>query len=75
MTFRKDIGSTASDIKEIMLTALRTVIQTVINMDRENPLVGNLVSVMLSIFRFVLKLSEIVFKLLVIEKKQMHMMF
>lgn len=53
LTFRKDVGSTASDIKEIMLTALRTIIQTVISMDRENPLVGNLVSVMLSIFRFV----------------------
>ncbi|XP_014208352.1 dedicator of cytokinesis protein 1 isoform X2 [Copidosoma floridanum] len=51
LTFRKDVGSTASDIKEIMLTALRTIIQTVINMDRENPLVGNLVAVMLSIFR------------------------
>ncbi|XP_058798317.1 dedicator of cytokinesis protein 1 isoform X2 [Phymastichus coffea] len=51
LTFRRDVGSTASDIKEIMLTALRTIIQTVISMDRENPLVGNLVSVMLSIFR------------------------
>ncbi|EFN73187.1 Dedicator of cytokinesis protein 1 [Camponotus floridanus] len=51
LTFRKDIGSTVSDVKEIMLTALRTVIQTVISMDRENPLVGNLVSVMLAIFR------------------------
>ncbi|KAJ8670596.1 hypothetical protein QAD02_001855 [Eretmocerus hayati] len=51
LTFRKDVGSTASDIKEIMLTALRTIIQTVISMDRENPQVGNLVSVMLSIFR------------------------
>lgn len=40
-----------SDIKEIMLTVLRTVIQTNVNMDRENPLIGNLVSVMLSIFR------------------------
>nr|XP_012229897.1 PREDICTED: dedicator of cytokinesis protein 1 isoform X3 [Linepithema humile] len=51
LTFRKDIGSTISDVKEIMLTALRTIIQTVISMDRENPLVGNLVSVMLAIFR------------------------
>ncbi|XP_008557534.1 dedicator of cytokinesis protein 1 isoform X3 [Microplitis demolitor] len=51
LTFRKDIGSTASDIKEIMLISLRTVIQTVISMDREDPLVGHLVSVMLSIFR------------------------
>ncbi|XP_066581822.1 dedicator of cytokinesis protein 1 isoform X2 [Prorops nasuta] len=51
LTFRKDIGSTVSDVKEIMLTVLRTIIQTEISMDRENPLVGNLVSVMLSIFR------------------------
>ncbi|XP_043247936.1 dedicator of cytokinesis protein 1 isoform X3 [Colletes gigas] len=51
LTFRKDIGSTMQDVKEIMLTALRTIIQTVISMDRENPLVGNLVSVMLAIFR------------------------
>ncbi|XP_026674071.1 dedicator of cytokinesis protein 1 isoform X3 [Ceratina calcarata] len=51
LTFRKDIGSTVQDVKEIMLTALRTIIQTVISMDRENPLVRNLVSVMLAIFR------------------------
>ncbi|XP_014608633.1 PREDICTED: dedicator of cytokinesis protein 1 isoform X1 [Polistes canadensis] len=51
LTFRKDIGSTIADVKEIMMTALRTIIQTVISMDRENPLVGNLVSVMLAIFR------------------------
>ncbi|XP_076395116.1 dedicator of cytokinesis protein myoblast city isoform X3 [Megachile rotundata] len=51
LTFRKDIGNTVQDVKEIMLTALRTIIQTVISMDRENPLVGNLVSVMLAIFR------------------------
>ncbi|KAK2584698.1 hypothetical protein KPH14_007033 [Odynerus spinipes] len=51
LTFRKDIGSTVADVKEIMMTALRTIIQTVISMDRENPLVGNLVSVMLAIFR------------------------
>lgn len=52
LTFRKDIGSTTSDVKEIMLTVLRTVIQANINMDRENPLIANLVSVMLSIFRY-----------------------
>ncbi|XP_014489472.1 PREDICTED: dedicator of cytokinesis protein 1 isoform X4 [Dinoponera quadriceps] len=51
LTFRKNIGSTVSDVKEIMMTALRTIIQTVISIDRENPLVGNLVSVMLAIFR------------------------
>lgn len=53
LTFRKDVGNTVSDVKEIMLTALRTIIQTVISMDRENPLVGNLVSVMLAIFRYI----------------------
>lgn len=59
LTFRKDIGSTISDVKEIMLTALRTIIQTVISMDRENPLVGNLVSVMLAIFRYRFKIRVI----------------
>ncbi|XP_023708307.1 dedicator of cytokinesis protein 1 isoform X4 [Cryptotermes secundus] len=51
LLFRKDIGPTAPDVKEIMLTVLRTVIQTTITMDRENPLVGRLVAVMISIFR------------------------
>ncbi|XP_076651042.1 dedicator of cytokinesis protein myoblast city isoform X1 [Halictus rubicundus] len=51
LTFRKDIGSTMQDVKDIMLTAMRTIIQSVISMDRENSLVGNLVSVMLAIFR------------------------
>lgn len=39
LLFRKDIGPTVLDIKEIMLTILRTVIQTTIAMDRESPLV------------------------------------
>jgi hypothetical protein len=39
LLFRKDIGPTVPDIKEIMLTILRTVIQTTIAMDRESPLV------------------------------------
>jgi dedicator of cytokinesis protein 1 len=39
LLFRNDIGSTVGDIKEIMLTVLRTVIQTTIAMDRESPLV------------------------------------
>ncbi|XP_049862449.1 dedicator of cytokinesis protein 1 isoform X3 [Schistocerca gregaria] len=51
LLFRPDIGTTIHDIKEIMLTVLRTVIQTVIAMDRDSPLVGNLVAVMISIFR------------------------
>ncbi|XP_032683602.1 dedicator of cytokinesis protein 1-like, partial [Odontomachus brunneus] len=51
LTFRKNIGSTILDVEEIMLTLLRTIIQTFISIDKENPLVGNLVSVMLAIFR------------------------
>lgn len=34
-----DKGSTFRDITEIMLTVMRTVIQTTIAMDREEPLV------------------------------------
>nr|CAD7428798.1 unnamed protein product [Timema monikensis] len=51
LLFRTDIGPTLHDITEMMLTVLRTVIQTTIAMDRESPLVGNLVAVMLAIFR------------------------
>ncbi|XP_046384567.1 dedicator of cytokinesis protein 1 isoform X4 [Ischnura elegans] len=51
LLFRKDIGSTVDDISHIMLIVLRTVIQTTIAMDREGPLVGNLVAVMIAIFR------------------------
>ncbi|KAG8228173.1 hypothetical protein J437_LFUL014408 [Ladona fulva] len=51
LLFRSDIGSTFNDISEIMLIVLRTVIQTTIAMDREAPLVGNLVAVMIAIFR------------------------
>ncbi|GFG33105.1 hypothetical protein Cfor_10663, partial [Coptotermes formosanus] len=39
LLFRSDIGSTGPDVREIMLTVLRTVIQTTIAMDRESPLV------------------------------------
>lgn len=45
------VGPTENDIKEIMLILLRTVIQSSIAMDRDNPLVGNLVAIMLGIFR------------------------
>lgn len=45
------IGATRDDIKTIMLILLRTVIKSSIAMDRENPLVGNLVAIMLAIFR------------------------
>ncbi|XP_071445315.1 dedicator of cytokinesis protein 1 isoform X2 [Hetaerina americana] len=51
LLFRTDIGSTVDDISQIMLIVLRTVIQTTIAMDREGPLVGNLVAVMIAIFR------------------------
>uniref|UniRef100_A0A182ID12 Signaling protein n=1 Tax=Anopheles arabiensis TaxID=7173 RepID=A0A182ID12_ANOAR len=47
----EDIGPVDSDIRDIMLILLRTVIQSSIAMDRSNPLVGNLVAIMLGIFR------------------------
>lgn len=47
---RKDVGSTDTDTRTIMLVLLRTVIQSSIAMDRDNPLVGNLVAIMLGIF-------------------------
>lgn len=51
LLFGTDIGPVDNDIKDIMLILLRTVIQTSIAMDRDNPLVGNLVAIMLGIFR------------------------
>lgn len=48
---KPNIGSVDNDINNIMIILLRTVIQTSIAMDRENPLVGNLVAIMLGIFR------------------------
>ncbi|KAG5670986.1 hypothetical protein PVAND_001211 [Polypedilum vanderplanki] len=51
LLFSKDIGDTDNDIRDIMLILLRTVIQSSIAMDRDNPLVGNLVAIMLAIFR------------------------
>ncbi|XP_035891383.1 dedicator of cytokinesis protein 2 isoform X4 [Anopheles stephensi] len=47
----EDIGPVENDIRDIMLILLRTVIQSSIAMDRSNPLVGNLVAIMLGIFR------------------------
>lgn len=44
-----DIGPTEKDIRTIMFILLRTVIQSSIAMDRDNPLVGNLVAIMLGI--------------------------
>lgn len=51
LLFRDDVGPCENDIKDIMLILLRTVIQTAFQMDRDNPLVGNLVAIMLGIFR------------------------
>lgn len=47
---RTDVGPTNNDTSSIMLILLRTVIQSSIAMDRDNPLVGNLVAIMLGIF-------------------------
>ncbi|XP_058117001.1 dedicator of cytokinesis protein 1 [Anopheles coustani] len=47
----EDIGSVENDVRDIMLILLRTVITSSIAMDRSNPLVGNLVAIMLGIFR------------------------
>jgi dedicator of cytokinesis protein 1 len=47
----RDVGNTTSDISDIMLSLTRTVIQTFIDMDRENPLVGNLVAIIIGILR------------------------
>ncbi|XP_056641342.1 dedicator of cytokinesis protein 1 isoform X3 [Diorhabda sublineata] len=51
LLFRKDVGSTFSDISEIIQSALRTVIQSHIKMEKDNPHASNLVAVMLDIFR------------------------
>ena len=49
-----DVGSTREDISDIMLSILRTIIQTVVHMDRTDSLVGNLVAIMLSKFNLTL---------------------
>nr|CAH0108320.1 unnamed protein product [Daphnia galeata] len=46
---RKDVGPTHNDVAEVIANGLRTIIQTIISIDREDPC--PLVSVMLSIFR------------------------
>lgn len=46
-----DVGPTKKDIESIMLILLCTVMQTSIAMDQDNPLVGNLIAIMLAIFR------------------------
>lgn len=47
LLFRSDVGPTAHDISEIMLVDLRTVIQSHINMDKENPYAVSWISVSL----------------------------
>lgn len=37
LLFRKDIGPTYNDLKEIIETDLRTIIQSHIKMERDNP--------------------------------------
>ncbi|CAG9857501.1 unnamed protein product [Phyllotreta striolata] len=51
LLFRKDVGPTFNDISEIIQSALRTVIQSHIKMERDNPHASNLVAVMIDIFR------------------------
>ena len=46
-----DVGPTENDVRDIMLILLRTIIQISIAMDRQNHLIGNLVAIMLGIFR------------------------
>lgn len=41
LLFQENVGPTKSDVTEIMLTVLRTVIQSHINMDRESPYAVN----------------------------------
>ena len=48
---RRDVGPTHNDVAEVMMNGLRTIIQTIISIDRDDPFVGHLVSVMLAIFR------------------------
>lgn len=48
---RQDVGPVHNDVAKVMNNGLRTIIQTIINIDRDDPYVGHLVSVMLSIFR------------------------
>ena len=47
----RDVGPTQNDISDIMLSLLRTVIQTFVDMDRDNSLVCNLVAILIAILR------------------------
>lgn len=47
----KDVGSIKDDISDLVLSILRTVIKTVVETSRDDPMSGNLVSILLAIFR------------------------
>ena len=47
----RDVGPTQNDISDIMLYLLRTIIQTYVDMDRNNPMIGNLVAILVAILR------------------------
>lgn len=50
LLFQENVGPTKSDVTEIMLTVLRTVIQSHINMDRESPYAVNKIVLQKEIF-------------------------
>ncbi|KAI1293752.1 Dedicator of cytokinesis protein 1 [Halotydeus destructor] len=47
----RDVGPTKEDITDLMLSVLRTVIQTVIRVSRDDPMIGNVVALMIGILR------------------------
>ncbi|KFM70970.1 Dedicator of cytokinesis protein 1, partial [Stegodyphus mimosarum] len=49
--YNRGIGATHNDISELMLSILRTIIQCVVHLERCNPLVGNVVAMMISVLR------------------------
>ncbi|KAK9692481.1 DHR-2, Lobe A [Popillia japonica] len=51
LLFRNDIGPTFNDIMEIVSVDLRMIVQSHINMDKQSPLAGNVVAIMIDIFR------------------------
>ncbi|XP_072385409.1 dedicator of cytokinesis protein 2 isoform X1 [Diabrotica undecimpunctata] len=51
LLFRKDVGPTFNDMSEIIQSSLRTVVQSHIKMEKDNPHASNLVAVMIDIFR------------------------
>ncbi|KRT78981.1 hypothetical protein AMK59_8498 [Oryctes borbonicus] len=51
LLFRNDIGPTFNDIMEIVHVDLRMIVQSYINMDKQSPLSGNVVAILIDIFR------------------------